>query len=54
VGALAVYLVGWVSTRWSLGTVYLFSGALLALIVMNIVFLFRATRGRELYNRRLS
>jgi MFS transporter, FSR family, fosmidomycin resistance protein len=54
VGALAVYLVGWVSTRWSLGTVYLFSSALLVLIVVNIVFLFGATRGRELRNRRLS
>jgi len=54
VGALAVFLVGWVSTRWSLGTVYLFSSALLLLIVVNIVFLFRATRGRELHNRRLS
>jgi MFS transporter, FSR family, fosmidomycin resistance protein len=54
VGALAVFLVGWVSTRWSLGTVYLFSSALLLLIVMNIVFLFAATRGRELRNRRFS
>jgi MFS family permease len=54
VGALAVYLVGWVSTRWSLGTVYLFSSALLVLIVVNIVFLFGATRGRELRNRRSS
>jgi FSR family fosmidomycin resistance protein-like MFS transporter len=54
VGALAVYLVGWVSTRWSLGTVYLFSSALLVLIVLNIVFLFGATRGRELRNRRSS
>ena len=54
VGALAVYLVGWVSTRWSLGTVYLFSSALLVLIVVNIVLLFIATRGRELRNRRSS
>jgi MFS family permease len=54
VGALAVFLVGWVSTRWSLGTVYLFSSALLLLIVVNIIFLFSATRGRELRNRRLS
>ena len=54
VGALAVFLVGWVSTRWSLGTAYLFSGALLLLIVVNIAFLFGATRGRELRNRRLS
>jgi FSR family fosmidomycin resistance protein-like MFS transporter len=54
VGALAVYLVGWVSTRWSLGTVYLFSSTLLVLIVVNIVLLFIATRGRELRNRRSS
>jgi hypothetical protein len=47
-----VFLVGWVSTRWSLGTVYLFSGALLVLIVVNVVLLFIATRGRELRNRR--
>ena len=52
VGALAVFLVGWVSTRWSLGTVYLFSSTLLVLIVVNIVLLFIATRGRELRNRR--
>jgi FSR family fosmidomycin resistance protein-like MFS transporter len=54
VGSLAVFLVGWVSTHWSLGTVYLFSGAFMLLIVMNIAFLFFATRGRELRNRRLS
>lgn len=52
VGALAVYLVGWVSARWSMGTVYLFSSALLSLIVVNIAFLFAATRGRDLRNRR--
>ncbi|HQL91511.1 MAG TPA: MFS transporter [Syntrophales bacterium] len=52
VGALAVYLVGWVSTRWSLGTVYLFSSALLALIIANIALLLAATRGRDLHNRR--
>lgn len=51
VGALAVYLVGWVSARWSLGTVYLFSGCLLILIVLNIIFLFLLTRGLNLYNR---
>ncbi len=54
VGALAVYLVGWVSTRWSLGTVYLFSSALLVLIVMNTIFLFLATKGRDLHNQRIS
>lgn len=51
VGALAVYLVGWISSRWSLGTVYLCSSSLLILIVVNIVFLFLLTRGRNLHNR---
>jgi FSR family fosmidomycin resistance protein-like MFS transporter len=51
IGALAVYLVGWVSAHWSLGTVYLFSSALLLLIVVNIVFLFHLTRGHNLHNR---
>ncbi|MDQ5986836.1 MAG: hypothetical protein CSYNP_02569 [Syntrophus sp. SKADARSKE-3] len=51
VGALAVYLVGWISARWSLGAVYLCSGCLLVLIVVNIVFLFFLTRGQDLHNR---
>jgi MFS family permease len=51
VGALAVYLVGWVSARWSLGYVYLSSSCLLILIVVNIVFLFLLTRGINLHNR---
>jgi MFS family permease len=51
VGALAVYLVGWISVQWSLGTVYLCSSCLLILIVVNIVFLFILTRGHNLHNR---
>ena len=51
VGALAVYLVGWVSATRSLGTVYLYSGGLVLLIVVNIAFLFLLTRGRDLRNR---
>jgi MFS family permease len=50
VGALAVYLVGWVSERWSLGTVYLFAGGLILLIIVNILFLLRDTRGVDLRN----
>lgn len=51
VGALAVYLVGWISARWSLGNVYLCSSFLLILIVVNIVFLFLLTHGINLHNR---
>jgi MFS family permease len=51
VGALAVYLVGWVSANWPLGTVYLYSSGLLLLIVTNIAFLFYLTRGKNLRNR---
>lgn len=51
VGALAVYLVGWISARWSLGTVYLCSSCLLILIVVNIVFLLLLTRGHNMHNR---
>jgi MFS family permease len=45
VGSLAVFLVGWVSERWSLGSVYLFSGVIILLIVVNIVILNVKTRG---------
>lgn len=51
VGALAVYLVGWVSAHWPLGTVYLYSSGLLLLIVANIGLLFFLTRGQNLHNR---
>ncbi len=51
VGALAVYLVGWVSANWPLGTVYLYSSGLLLLIVANIGLLFFLTRGKNLRNR---
>jgi len=45
VGALAVFLIGWVSQRWSLGTVYLFSGAIVFIIVIGIIILIMDTRG---------
>jgi MFS family permease len=50
VGALAVYLVGWVSDHWSLGTVYLFAGGLVLLIIVHILFLLCDTRGVILRN----
>ncbi len=50
VGALAVYLVGWVSERWSLGTVYLFAGGLILLIIVHILILLYDTRGVTLRN----
>jgi FSR family fosmidomycin resistance protein-like MFS transporter len=45
VGALAVYLVGWVKDQWYLGAVYLVSGGFIALIILGIIVLIRATRG---------
>ena len=51
VGALAVYLVGWVSANQSLGAVYLYSGGMVLLIVANIALLFLLTRGRDIRNR---
>jgi len=51
VGALAVYLVGWVAAHRSLGTVYLYSGGLLLLILGNIKLLLLLTRGNDLHNR---
>lgn len=51
VGALAVYLVGWVSANQSLGAVYLYSGGMVLLIVVNIALLFLLTRGRDIRNR---
>ncbi len=51
VGALAVYLVGWVSEQGSLGTVYLYAGALIALILIHILLLLYDTRSVPLRNR---
>ena len=50
VGALAVYLVGWVSEHWSLGTVYLFAGGLVLLIILHILLLLYDTRDVSLRN----
>jgi MFS family permease len=51
VGALAVYVVGWVSEYRSLGTVYLLAGGLIFLIIAHILFLLHETRGVTLRNR---
>jgi hypothetical protein len=45
VGALAVYLVGWVKDQWYLGAIYLVSGGFIALIILGIMVLIRSTRG---------
>jgi MFS family permease len=51
VGALAVYLVGWVSEYGSLGTVYLLAGGLIFLIIVHILLLMYDTRNVVLRNR---
>jgi MFS family permease len=45
VGALAVYLVGWVKDQWHLGAIYLVSGGFIALIILGIMVLIHFTRG---------
>jgi MFS family permease len=50
VGALAVFVVGWVSQNWGLGSSYLVSAALIALIVLSIALLISATRGMSFRN----
>lgn len=50
VGALAVFVVGWVSENWGLGSSYLVSAGLIALIVLGIVALFLVTRGIPFHN----
>jgi len=50
VGALAVFVVGWVSQQWGLGSAYLVSGGLIALIVLCIVLLIFTTRGISFHN----
>ncbi len=51
VGAMAVFIVGWVSQHWPLGAVYMFSGGITVLIIVNIIFLILDTRGMEFRNR---
>lgn len=50
VGALAVFVVGWVSHNWGLGSSYLVSAGLICLIVLGIVLLISITRGMSFRN----
>jgi MFS family permease len=50
VGALAVYLVGWVKDLWSLGAVYWVAGGFIFMILLGIILLMRATTGMTYKN----
>lgn len=50
VGALAVFVVGWVSQNWGLGSSYLVSAGLIAVIVLCIVLLISITKGISFRN----
>ena len=50
VGALAVFVVGWVSQYREMGDVYLVSAGLILIIVLSILLLIRETRGLEIRN----
>ncbi|MCX5858206.1 MAG: hypothetical protein NTZ57_09960 [Deltaproteobacteria bacterium] len=50
VGALAVYLVGWVKDLWSLGAVYWVAGGFILMILLGIILLMRATAGMTYKN----
>jgi MFS family permease len=50
VGALAVFVVGWVSQNWGLGSAYLVSAGLITVIVLCIVLLISMTRGISFHN----
>jgi MFS family permease len=51
VGALAVFVVGWISQKWGgLGPAYLASAGLIVVIVFCIVLLMLATRGISFHN----
>ena len=50
VGALAVYLVGWVKDQWSLGAVYWVAGGFISMILLGIILLMRATAGMTYKN----
>jgi MFS family permease len=54
VGALAVYLVGWVKDQWYLGAIYLVSGGFIALIILGIMVLLRLTQGSPYKNKAAS
>jgi MFS family permease len=51
VGALAVYLVGWIKEAWDFATVYLFGGGMVTLLLLAILFLIRVSRGTTCRNR---
>lgn len=52
VGALAVYLVGWIKDQWTLGTAYWFSAGFALVVVLGILLLTGRTRGVSFRNRR--
>ncbi|MDO9515618.1 MAG: MFS transporter [Syntrophales bacterium] len=51
IGSLAVYLVGWIKEAWSLGTVYLFAGGLISLLLLSVALLIWVSRGTTCRNR---
>lgn len=51
IGAMAVYLVGWIKEAWDLAAVYLFAGGLVALLIISIALLIRVSRGTTCRNR---
>ncbi len=50
VGALAVYIVGWIKETWSLNTVYLFAGGMVFLLICLIAILIWVSRGTTCRN----
>jgi len=44
VGSIAVYIVGWINEAWNLGTVYFFSAATIATLVLFIILLIAVSR----------
>ena len=44
VGSIAVYIVGWIKEAWNLGTVYFFSAATIATLVLFIILLIAVSR----------
>ena len=51
IGALSVYLVGWIKEAWDLSAVYLFAGGLVVLLLLSIALLIWASRGTTCRNR---
>ncbi len=44
VGSIAVYIVGWIKEAWELGTVYFFSAATIAALILFIILLIAVSR----------